>query len=180
MKTNLSRILIAAPAAALILIGVASIVLALGPNSGGAVPAGGHAGGPQPSRAPLSSGIPANPRFGLSATAPVVGTVASKTGTTIVVTTSARKTVTVDVTAATKYVVRGVAAATLANIAVGDRIAAQGSFNADGSLNATQIATGVGQPGRGRGFGGGGDGGFGGGRNGGFGGPSAAPSGPST
>jgi hypothetical protein len=108
----------------------------------------------------------------LSGTAPVVGTVASKTDTTIVVTTSAGKTVTVDVTAATRYVVRRVAAASLANVAVGDRIAAQGFFNADGSLNATQIATGVGQPGRGRGFGGSGDGGFGG--------PSAAPSGPST
>ena len=98
----------------------------------------------------------------------VQGTVASKTATTIVVTTTAGKTVTVDVSSATKYSVRGVSAPTLANVAVGDRIAAQGTLNADGSLAATMVQSGPkDQPGFG-GFGGGmapggpGRGGFGG------------------
>ena len=104
----------------------------------------------------------------------VQGTVASKTATTIVVTT-AGKTVTLDVSAATKYSVRGVSAPTLADVAVGDRIAAQGTLNADGSLNATSVqASPNDQPGfGGRGFGGRGfGGGFG--RGHGFGGPNAA------
>ena len=104
----------------------------------------------------------------------VQGTVASKTATTIVVTTAAvgttaGKTVTGNVSAATKYAVRGVTAATLANVAVGDRIAAEGTLNADGSLTATTVqAAPNDQPGFG-GFGGGfggrgmpGRGGFGG------------------
>ncbi len=69
----------------------------------------------------------------------VAGTVASKTATTIVVTTAAGKTVTVNVTSATKYSIRGVASAALANVAVGFRIQAQGSLNADGSLMATTV-----------------------------------------
>jgi hypothetical protein len=93
----------------------------------------------------------------------VQGTVASKTATTIVVTATAGKTVTVDVSSATKYSVRGVSAPTLADVAVGDRIAAQGTLNADGSLNATMVqASPNDQPGfggfggfSGRGFGGG-------------------------
>ena len=94
----------------------------------------------------------------------VQGTVASKTPTTIVVTVGAGKTVTVDVSSTTKYSVRGVASATLANVAVGDRIAAQGTLNADGSLNAAvvQAATND-QPGFGGGGFGGGGRGFGGG-----------------
>jgi hypothetical protein len=94
----------------------------------------------------------------------VGGTVASKTATTIVVTTAANKTVTVDVSSSTRYSVRGVTAPTLAN--VGERISAQGTFNADGSLNASVVqAFPIGQPGfggsggsgssGGRGFGGG-------------------------
>lgn len=104
----------------------------------------------------------------------VQGTVASKTATTIAVTTTAGKTVTVDVSSATKYSVRGVSAPTLANVAVGDRITAQGTLNADGSLAATMVQAGPNdQPGFG-GFGGhgfGGRGGFGG-----FGGPGGHPS----
>ena len=96
----------------------------------------------------------------------VQGTVASKTGATIVVTTAAGKTVTIDVSSSTKYSVRGVSAPTLADVAVGDRIVAQGTLNADGSLNATTVqAAPNDQPGFG-GFGGRGSG-----RGHGFGGP---------
>ena len=49
----------------------------------------------------------------------VLGTVASKTSSTIVVTTAAGKTVTVNVSSSTKYSVRGVASATLDSVAVG-------------------------------------------------------------
>jgi hypothetical protein len=69
----------------------------------------------------------------------VQGTVASKTATTIVVTTTAGKTVTVNVSSSTKYSVRGVSSPTLADVAVGYRIAVQGTLNADGSLNATIV-----------------------------------------
>ena len=78
----------------------------------------------------------------------VIGTVASKTATSIVVTTSAKKSVTVNVSGATKFTIRGVTAATLAGIATGDRIEAQGTLNADGSLTATSVvALPKGQPG---------------------------------
>jgi hypothetical protein len=108
----------------------------------------------------------------------VQGTVASKTTTTIVVTTAAGKTVAVDVSSTTRYSVRGVTSPTLADVAVGDRIAAQGSLNADASLNATMVQAAPndqpgfggggfgGGPSFGRGFGRGhGFGGFGGGPN---------------
>lgn len=120
------------------------------------------------------------------APASVQGTVASKTADTIVVTTTAGKKVTVDVSATTKYSVSGISAPTLANVAVGDRIMAEGALKADGSLAATMVqASPTGQPG----FGGwGGFGGRGIGPGGGFGGrhsltsprPSAAPTGPTT
>ena len=173
MKLSLSNYVMFAPAAALVLVGVASVAFAVGANSGptsapGAMPALAHA-----SPAPLSSGAPANPRGGFFAPAPVTGTVASKTASTIVVTTVAGKSVTVDVSPTTTYLVRGVANASLADIAVGNRIAAQGTFNADGSLSATRIQGGTA----------GGRGGFGGGRGddgGGIGVPSPIPSGPST
>lgn len=103
----------------------------------------------------------------------MIGTVVSKTASAIVVTTLAGQTVTVNVSPATTYSLRGVTAATIDNIAVGDRIVVQGTPNADGSVNATRIQSGV------RGFGDGGRS-----RGGGFGlptpGPSAAASGPST
>ena len=119
------------------------------------------------------------------------GTVASETATTIVVTTTAGRTVTVDISSATKYSVRGVSVPTLANIAVGDRITAEGTLNSDGSLAATVVQA---APNDQPGFGGfGGSGGVGGhgrgfGRGGGLGGwnglpvpaPSAAASGSST
>ena len=96
----------------------------------------------------------------------VAGTVASKTATTIVVTTAAvgttpGKTVTVNVSATTRYSVRGVTSPTLANVAVGARIVASGTLNADGSLTATLVqAAANDQPGfGGGGFGGGGFGG---------------------
>jgi hypothetical protein len=78
----------------------------------------------------------------------------------MVVTIAAGKTATVDVSSATRYRVRGVSAPGIADIAVGDRIVAQGTLNADGSLNATTVQTvpnGFGGSG-GRGFGGGGRG----------------------
>lgn len=90
----------------------------------------------------------------------VLGTVSSKTATTIVVTTTAGKTVTVNVSAATKYSIRGVAAPTLADVAVGYRISAQGTLNSDGSLTATVVQAapndqpGFGGVGPGGGFGG--------------------------
>jgi hypothetical protein len=107
----------------------------------------------------------------------VLGTVASKTATAIVVTTKAGKSVTVNVSSTTKYNLRGVASPTLADVAVGYRIQAQGILNADGSLTATAVAAGPNdQPG----FGPGGGSGRGGGRRGGpFPSPSAGASVPS-
>jgi hypothetical protein len=157
---------------------VASVAFTVGANSGGTTPAaanhaGGNPAGAQSSGAPLRSGVPGNPRLGFLAGAPVVGTVASKTGTTIVVTTTAGQAVTVDVSPSTKFTIRGATNPTIDNIAVGNRIAAQGTFNADGSFNATQVQAGaLGEPGFG--------GGFGRGRGGGSGFPSPAPSGAST
>jgi hypothetical protein len=69
----------------------------------------------------------------------VQGVVASKTATTITVTTAAGKSVTVNVTSSTRYSVRGVASANLDSVAVGYRIAVQGTLNPDGSLNATIV-----------------------------------------
>jgi len=104
----------------------------------------------------------------------IQGTVASKTATTIVVATTAGKTVTVDVSSATKYSVRGVSAPTLANVAVGDRIVAQGTLNADGSLAAAMVQA---SPNDQPGFGGsGGHVGPGGPGRGGFGGRNGHPS----
>jgi ABC-type Fe3+-hydroxamate transport system substrate-binding protein len=104
----------------------------------------------------------------------VIGTVASKTASAITVTSLAGQTITVNVSPATTYSVRGVSTATLDNITVGERIVAQGTPNADGSIDATLIQVGTG----GRGFG------TGRGRGGGTGLPTPAPSagasGPST
>ena len=71
--------------------------------------------------------------------ATVLGTVASKTATSIVVTTTGGKTVTVNVSSTTRYLVRGVARPTLNDVAVGDRITAQGTLNSDGSVAATVV-----------------------------------------
>jgi hypothetical protein len=72
----------------------------------------------------------------------VQGTVAGKTATTIVVTTADGKTVTVNVSSSTKYVVRGVESPTLDSIAAGYTIQAQGTLNADGTLTATVVQAG--------------------------------------
>ena len=133
MKIPYSRFLIIAPAVVLLLVGVASVAFAWGASSAG----------PAATQAPRPSGMPGNPGLGAATNAPIIGVVASKTDTAIVVTTAACKTVTVNVSSATRYSVRGVASATLANITVGDRIAAQGTLNADGSLNATLVQAGV-------------------------------------
>jgi hypothetical protein len=178
MRVSFSRLMVAAPAALLILVGVASVAFSLGANSG-SVP---NARGPQSTIVPAPrmtngpanprpSGAPGNQRFGQVAPG-LVGTVASKTVTAIVVTTTAGKTVMVDVSATTRFVVGGVSNATLANVTVGTRVSVQGTQNADGSFNATVVrAFGVG----GRGF----RGGPGGGRGFPTPNPSAIPSGPS-
>lgn len=170
MSLSFSRLSVIAPAAALVFIGVASAAFSWGATTGGAhgVPAGPV--GPVASPAATGRAIP---RVGAGGPGSVIGTVASKTTSTIVVTTLAGQTVTVDVSPATTYSVRGVTAATIDNIAVGDRVEVQGTPNPDGSVNATLIQSGV------RGFGGGDRGG-----SGRFGlptpGPSAGASGPST
>jgi hypothetical protein len=106
----------------------------------------------------------------------VSGTVASKTSSTIVVTTAAGKTVTVNVSSSTKYSVQGVSSATLDSVAVGYGIQAQGTLNADGSLTATVIQAGPNVRQRVPSFGGGGGfPGFGGGQASPM--PSASPSG---
>jgi hypothetical protein len=69
----------------------------------------------------------------------VTGTVAGKTASAITITTAAGKTVTINVSSSTRYVVRGVRSASLADIAVGDRITAQGALASDGSLTATLV-----------------------------------------
>ena len=85
--------------------------------------------------------------------ASVTGTVASKTATSIAVTTTGGKTVTVNVSSTTRYSVRGVARPTLSDIAVGDRITAQGTLNSDGSVAATFVqAVPQSQPGGRRGW----------------------------
>ena len=96
------------------------------------------------------------PTTGAGSRASVLGTVASKSATSIVVTATDGKTVTVNVSSTTRYSVRGVASPTLNDVAVGDRIAAQGTLNSDGSVTATVVqAAPIGQPGGGNGQGGG-------------------------
>jgi hypothetical protein len=80
-----------------------------------------------------------------------------KTATAIVLTTTAGKAVTVNVSSTTKYVAGGVSNASLASIAVGNRVSVQGTTNADGSINATVVRVGTGRglrngPGGGRAF----------------------------
>ena len=140
MRPSFSKLAIIAPAGLLVLVGVASIAFTLGANSGGASNARtpqstGAPGNPRPTRAP------GNQRFGQVAPGLVVGTVASKTATAIIVTTTAGKTVTVDTSSTTKYVVGGVSNASLASIAVGNRVSVQGTTNADGSVSATTVRT---------------------------------------
>jgi len=85
----------------------------------------------------------------------VAGTVASKTSSTLVVTTTAGRSVTVDVTSRTNFQVRGVAGATIADIAVGSQISVQGTYQSDGTFGATAVQSGRIRGGRGTGGGGG-------------------------
>jgi hypothetical protein len=140
MKTPSSRVLIIASAVALLLVGVAAVAFAWGASSVG----------PPVTHAAWPSGMPGNPRPGQIATTTVNGTVARKSGTALVVTTAAGKQVTINVSPATRYAVRGVATPTLANVSIGNRIAVQGTLNKDGSLDATLVqVTANGQPGTG-------------------------------
>ena len=157
MRGSYTRVAIVAPAAMLILVGVASVAFSLGASSGSApnarfaqsTSAPGNPRSPGAPGNPRSPGAPGNPRPG--PIAPVSGTVACKTTTSIVLRTTAGKMVTVNVSSATRYLVSGMSNATLANIAVRSRVSVQGTPNADGSINATIVST----VGTGRGFRGG-------------------------
>ncbi len=90
------------------------------------------------------------------APAAVAGTVTAKTSDTITVKDRAGTTVTIRITPTTTYRVPGVSSPTLANVAVGDVVVAQGTMNADGSLSASVVRAGAAGT-----FGPGGHGGFG-------------------
>jgi Domain of unknown function (DUF5666) len=73
----------------------------------------------------------------------VGGTVSAKSGDTITVRDRAGTSMTVRVTSSTTFQVKGVTNATIADIAVGDAIQAQGTHNADGSITATIVRAGA-------------------------------------
>jgi len=151
MKLSFARLAVIAPAFGVLLIVVATVAFSVGfSNGANGAPQSGPA---TPGAAASASAAPirGNPGLGAGTANLVTGTVASKTTSAIVVTTLAGQTVTVNVSASTTYSTRGTAAATFDTIAVGNRIVAQGTRRADGSLDATRIQVGVG----GRGFGGG-------------------------
>ncbi|MFI5382260.1 MAG: DUF5666 domain-containing protein [Tepidisphaerales bacterium] len=155
MNRYVSRILVVTPAVLLLLIGVSSVAFAWGQSN---APAPAMPARPSPvARAANPSG------GGVTGAAVVVGTVQNKTASTITVMTTARKTITIDVTSTTRFSARGGAGATLSSIAVGNVITAQGTYNSDGTLQATLVQLGQ--------FSGGG---FGRGRRGSF--PTPAPS----
>jgi len=54
--------------------------------------------------------------------------------------------VTIHVTATTTYQTRGTNASTLADVAVGNQVLAEGTLNTDGSLDATVIHVGAAKP----------------------------------
>lgn len=151
MNISWSRILVIVPAVLLLLIGVSSVAFAWGSSSGAA----------RPMMSPRPS-APTHGNPGPRAMSPaggganlVAGTVASKTASTLVVTTTTGKSVTVDVTSSTQYSVRGVAGPTIADIAVGSAISVQGAFQSDGTFSATLVQLGRIRGGRGAGGGGG-------------------------
>lgn len=74
----------------------------------------------------------------------VFGTVTAKTSSTITVKQQDGSTATIKVTSSTTYRIRGVSSATLANVAVGDVVVAQGTHNSDGSLTASVVSSGAG------------------------------------
>ena len=74
----------------------------------------------------------------------VGGEVTAKTADTITVTQRDGTTATIHVDSATTYTVQGVANATLADIAVGMHVRAEGTENSDGSLDASSVQSGFG------------------------------------
>ena len=89
------------------------------------------------------------------------GEVTAKTSDTITVTRRDGTTATIHVGSSTTYTVQGVTIATLADIAVGMHLRAEGTLNSDGSLDASRVMAGTGGhdgPGFGPGFGSGGRG----------------------
>jgi hypothetical protein len=152
VNTFWSRTLVIAPALFLLVIGVSSVAFAWGASSAKPAPVM----SPRPSTAARGNLNPQAPGPGAAAANLVAGTVASKTESTLVVMTTAGKSVTVDVTSSTQYSVRGVAGATIANIAVGSTISVQGGYQSDGTFNATTIQSGRIRGGRGSGGDGGG------------------------
>jgi Domain of unknown function (DUF5666) len=79
------------------------------------------------------------------------GEVTAKTSDTITVTRRDGTTATIHVDGATTYTVDGVAGKTLADIAVGDHVRAEGTSNSDGSLDAATVNSGFGRDGKGPG-----------------------------
>ena len=71
----------------------------------------------------------------------------AKTTSTITVKNGAGNSVTINVGTATTYQTRGKEAATLADVAVGDVLVAEGILNSDGSLDATAVRFGQAGPG---------------------------------
>jgi uncharacterized protein DUF5666 len=67
------------------------------------------------------------------------GVVTAKTGTTIIIKREDGSTATIHVTAATTYAIKSNHAASLADIAVGARVTAEGTLRADGSLDAAVV-----------------------------------------
>ena len=74
-----------------------------------------------------------------------LGTVTAKTANSITITTRDGSTVTVHVAAATTYQVAGKASATLADVTVGSAIGVSGRKQADGSINADAVVSGIGR-----------------------------------
>lgn len=87
--------------------------------------------------------------------AAVMGTVTAKTGSTITITDRSGASVTIKVSSSTQYQVAGKTSATLADVAVGNVLVAQGTRNSDGSLTASLVRAGQAGfgPGLGKGFG---------------------------
>lgn len=81
------------------------------------------------------------------------GEVTAKTSDTITVTRRDGTTATIHVDSSTTYTVDGVAGKTLADIAVGDHVRAEGTSNSDGSLDASTVYSGFGRDGKGPGHG---------------------------
>lgn len=79
------------------------------------------------------------------------GEVTAKTADTITVTRRDGTTATIRVDNSTTYTVDGVAGKTLADIAVGDHVRAEGTSNSDGSLDAATVSSGFGRDGKGPG-----------------------------